>query len=112
MVMMVTVALMMGEMGARWLSGSGYNLEIDISQSRGPGFETHPAAFACWASSFTTRCLKSEKDRSRSLNQMRKDHCNVNALPRWSLVNNSSSATIHHVALHSLDNSRQVAALI
>ena len=60
MVMMVTVALMMGgEMGSRWLSESGSNLELAISQSRGPGFETHPAAFECWASSFTTRCLKS-----------------------------------------------------
>ena len=33
--------------------------ELDVSQSRGPGFETNPAAFACWVSSFTTRCLKS-----------------------------------------------------
>ena len=57
MVMMVTVALMVGEMWVRWLSESGYNL--DVSQSRGPGFEAHPAAFECWASSFTTRCLKS-----------------------------------------------------
>ena len=41
---------------AEWV---GLELEIDVSQSRGPGFETHPAAFECWASSFTTRCLKS-----------------------------------------------------
>ena len=53
----------------------------------------------------------SEKDRSRSLNQRRKRHGNVKAFPRWHLVNNSSSATIHHVALHSLNHSRQVAAL-
>ena len=39
----------------------GLELELDVfqSQSRGHGFETHPAAFECWASSFTTRCLKS-----------------------------------------------------
>ena len=45
-------------MGARWLSESGENLELDVSQSRGPGFETHPVAFECWASPFTTRCLQ------------------------------------------------------
>ena len=37
--------------------------------------------------------------------------CNVKAFVRWRLVNNNSSATIHHVALHSLNHSRQVAAL-
>ena len=58
--MMVTVALMMGEMGAQWLSESDYNLDLDVSQSqsRGAGFETHPAAFECWASSFATRCIQ------------------------------------------------------
>ena len=104
-----------GEMGAQWLEWVGLELRVrvDVSQSRGPGFETHLAAFECWASSFTTRCIKSlgmlrtsmsEKDRSRR-------HCNVKAFPRWRFVNNSSSATIHHVALHSLNHSRHVAAL-
>ena len=40
MVMMVTVALMMGEMGA-----VAERVGLDDSQSRGPGFETHPALF-------------------------------------------------------------------
>ena len=29
-------------MGARWLSESGENLELDVSQSRCPGFKIHP----------------------------------------------------------------------
>ena len=57
-------------------------LELGVSQSRGPGFETHPAALECWASSFTTRCLKSigmllvcpkRIAVLRSLNQRRKE---------------------------------------
>ena len=33
--------------------------QLDVSQLIGLGSETHPAAFEYWASSFTTRCLKS-----------------------------------------------------
>ena len=79
MVMMVTVALMVGEMWARWLSESGYNL--DVSQSRGPGFENPFGGFRMLGK-FVYHTLPkvsqdassmSEKDRSRSLNQRRKE---------------------------------------
>ena len=51
----------------------------------------------------------SEKDRSRSLNQRRKEALYSQSVPK--MASNSSSTIMHHVALHSLNHSRQVAAL-
>ena len=57
---------MIGGDGARWLSKSGYYYKV--SQSRGPGFESHLCGFEYWARypTLPRDASLSEKDGSRS----------------------------------------------
>ena len=82
----MTIALMIGGDGARWLSKSGYK---KVCQSRGPGFESHRRGFEYWASSLPhsrDASSLSEKDGSRSHTKGGRRHSNVNAFPRSLLV--------------------------
>ena len=86
---------------------------LDVSQSRGPEFETHRAPFRILGKFVYQSLVISEKDR---VNVKPKEEGGIVTSKRsqeskWLLVNNSSSATIRHMALHSLNHSRQVAAL-
>ena len=76
MVMMVTVALMMVEMGARWLSELELYGSIERSWVRNPsgGFRRLVKfVYHMLPKGSRGASIKSEKDRSRSLNQRRKE---------------------------------------
>ena len=107
---MVTVALMMGGDGGAVTEWVGLQLRVRrLSIER--SWVQNPSGKTLCLKSLGMRLVCPKRIAVEVYTKWGRRHCNVKAFPRWRLVSNSSSATIHHLALHSLNHSRQVEAL-